>query len=215
MLSLSVYITIFLLTSITFILENYKILAIDLSWSHASKPILKKGIVERTTLIKRKIKRAVAKHIGWVTKTDIAELDTEKNLQESFKKPIIASLVTIPILFLIADQISAMLIASIIAGIIAYFLTCKMRKKIIITAVLVVSIATTYMMINANIILVAKGYTMLELISLSLGAIGVYLLLFAILLIPLSLLSWSVTHIIRNLKEEKEPLLILEGRCDL
>ena len=208
-------ITIFLLTSITFILENYKILAIDLSWSHASKPILKKGIVERTTLIKRKIKRAVAKHIGWVTKTDIAELDTEKNLQESFKKPIIASLVTIPILFLIADQISAMLIASIIAGIIAYFLTCKMRKKIIITAVLVVSIATTYMMINANIILVAKGYTMLELISLSLGAIGVYLLLFAILLIPLSLLSWSVTHIIRNLKEEKEPLLILEGRCDL
>ena len=192
-----------------------KIYAIDLSWSNSLKPILKKGIAERASSAINKIKNALGRYIGGVTKTDIAELDTEKSLKESFKKPIIASLVTIPILFLITDQISAMIIASIIAGLVAYFLTCRIRKKIIITAVLVACIATVYMMINAHIILIEKGYTFFELITLSLGAIGVYLLLFALFLIPLSLISWAVTNIIRNLKEEKEPLLILEGRCDL
>lgn len=209
------FITMFLLTSITFIGEKYIILTTDRSWRHTSKLILKRETIEQTSLTKKKIKRALGKRIGWISKIDLAETDTKKPLSESLVKPILASLVIIPILLLISDQIMAMIIAASIAGLVAYFISCKIRRKIILTAVLAISMAIAYMMIHANIILIAKDYTMMELMALGLGATGVYLLLLAVLLIPLSLLSWFLTRLIRNLKERKDPLLSLEGRCDL
>jgi preprotein translocase subunit Sec61beta len=109
----------------------------------------------------------------------------------------------------------AMIIAALIAGLVAYFVSCKIRRKIILTTVLAISMAIAYMMIHTNIILTTKDYTMIELMALGLGATGVYFLLLGVLLIPLSLLSWFLTHLIRNLKEQKDPLLMLEGRCDL
>ena len=56
---------------------------------------------------------------------------------------------------------------------------------------------------------------MLELMALSLGAIGIYLLLLALLLIPLALVSWELVRLIRNVKEQYDPLLSLEGSYDL
>ena len=73
----------------------------------------------------------------------------------------------------------------------------------------------SYMMIQTNITVISKQHTMMELMTLILGAFSIYLLLFAILLIPLSLIAWFLIRIIRNVKERKDPLLSLEGRCDL
>jgi hypothetical protein len=76
-------------------------------------------------------------------------------------------------------------------------------------------IAIIHMAIQSNLIVISKEHTMLELMALSLGAIGIYLLLLALLLIPLALVSWALVRLIRNVKEQKDPLLSLDGRCDL
>jgi hypothetical protein len=55
----------------------------------------------------------------------------------------------------------------------------------------------------------------MESLGLGVGAIGIYLLALAFFLFPLSCLSWYFTHKLRNVKEQKDPLLVLEGRCDL
>lgn len=209
------FITISLLTLITFAAEKYAVLTVDLSWHRASKLILKKGMIERTLVAKRKIKQSLDKHIGWITKTNLTEINPKESSWQAITKPIIASLAVMPILFLIADQILAAILAIMIAGLIAYFIRCKLRRKIILTAVLVLSMATTYMIICTNLMLIENNYTILELMTLELGAMGVYLLLLAALLIPLSFLSWFLIHLIRNFKEYKDPLLILDGGCDL
>ena len=108
-----------------------------------------------------------------------------------------------------------MIIATVLAGVIAYFISCKLRKKIILATVFIASISIVYMIILSNLIILDKGYGILEIFSLSLGAIGIYVLLLAVLLVPLSLIAWFISRLMRNLKERKEPLLMLEGRCDL
>ena len=208
------FITMLLLTSITFTGEKYTILTTDMSWRHRSKLILKKETIKRTSMAKRKIRQALGRYIGWITKTDLAEIET-KNLSSSLVKPILASSIIIPILFLITDQIAAMIVSTLIAGLVAYFISCKMRKKIILTTVLATSMAITYMIIHANILLIAKCNNILELMALGLGAVGVYLLILGFFLIPLILLSWCSVRLLRNLKERKDPLLMLEGSCDL
>jgi len=75
--------------------------------------------------------------------------------------------------------------------------------------------AITYMIIHTNILLIAKCNNILELMALGLGAVGVYLLILGFFLIPLILLSWCLVRILRNLKERKDPLLMLDGSCDL
>ena len=80
---------------------------------------------------------------------------------------------------------------------------------------LAMSIAIAHMMIQSNMIILSQEHTLMELMALSLGAMGIYLLVLSILLIPLSLATWFLTRIIRNLKERKDPLLSLEGSCDL
>lgn len=76
-------------------------------------------------------------------------------------------------------------------------------------------IVITHMIIQSNLIVISREHTMLELMALSLGAIGIYLLLLALLLIPLALVSWALVRLIRNVKEQSDPLLSLEGRYDL
>jgi len=91
-------------------------------------------------------------------------------------KPVLASSVVTPILFLIIDQIAAMIKSTLIAGLAGYFIICKTRKKIILTIILTMSMVITYMMIYANILLITKHHTTLELMALGLGTVGVYLL---------------------------------------
>lgn len=77
----------------------------------------------------------------------------------------------------------------------------------------------TYMVffsiIQSHMIIFSKYETMLEFWAVSLGALEIYILIFTILLIPLTFISWAIINLIRNLKEQKDPLLCLEGRCDL
>jgi len=208
-------ITAVLLVSITLISKMYNILSIDLSWRHATRSIIKKHTIDKMSERKRNIKRSLGKKIGWISKADIGEIDIKEDPAKSFIKPVLASLVVIPILFIISDQLIAMLLAVIITGIIAYFISCKIRRKIILTAVTTVSIAVTHMIIQSNLIIMEKDQELMETLSFSLGAIGIYLLILGLLLVPLSLISWFIVRQIRNLKERKEPLLILEGKCDL
>ena len=208
-------ITAVLLVSITLISKMYSILSIDLSWQHATRLIIKIHIIDKMSERKRNIKKSLGKKIGWISKTDLGEIDMEEDPTKSFVKPVLASLIIIPILFFINDQVIAMVLAVIITGVIAYFISCKIRRKIILTAVLTISIAITHMIVQSNLIIIEKNQELMETFSFSLGTIGIYLLILGLLLVPLSLISWFIVRQIRNLKERKEPLLILEGRCDL
>jgi len=208
-------ITMFMLISITFTGEKYTIWTTNRSWLHPSKLILKKETIARTSLIHRKVRRWMGKNVGWITKTDIAEIETKKTFLQSLVKPVLASSIVIPILFLISDQIAAMIISTLIAVISGYFISCKTRKKVILTIILTTSMAITYMTIYSNMLIITKYTETIELMALGLGAVGVYLLLLGIILIPLILLSWFSVCTLRNVKERKDPLLILEGRCDL
>ena len=109
----------------------------------------------------------------------------------------------------------SMFISVFLAGVIAYMISCKLRKKIVLTTFIVLIIACIDMIIRTNIIIFEKNMTMLELMSLSMGAMGVYLLMISLLLIPLSIITWLIARFIRNVKERKNPLLCLEGSCDL
>ena len=208
-------ITAVLLVSITLISKMYNILSIDLSWRHATRSIIKKHTIDKMSERKRNIKRSLGKKIGWISKADIGEIDIKEDPAKSFIKPVLASLVVIPILFIISDQLIAMILAVIITGVIAYFISCKIRRKIILTAVITISIAVTHMIIQSNLIIMEKDQELMDALSFSLGAIGIYLLILGLLLVPLSLISWFIVRQIRNLKERKEPLLIVEGKCDL
>jgi uncharacterized membrane-anchored protein YitT (DUF2179 family) len=110
---------------------------------------------------------------------------------------------------------SAMIISVVLGGVLAYLISCKQRKEIILTVLITIIIAFTHMMIQSNLIILEKGTTTLEILALSLGAIGIYMLLLTLLLIPLAAIAWLITRAIRNVKERKDPLLSLEGRCDL
>ena len=209
------FITVSLLTLITVATDGYTIWVTERSWHHAPKIILKKGIMKKMHSFKEDTTQSLEKRVGWIGKMDLAEIDEGVIPLKSLAKPVIASSVVIPFIFLISDQITAMIIASITAGLIAYFISCKIRRKIILAAVLTTCIYITYMLLKSNIALLTREYTIMELMTLEIGAAGVYLLLLTIFLIPLSLISWYLTRLMRNIKEQKDPLLMLEGSCDL
>lgn len=208
-------ITMGILVAITFIGDNIGRLRIDHCWKHTSKIILKKSIFNRLASFKNMAKSGIKTKILWIGKLDFADKHAEENKFLTYGKPLIASLITLPVLFFISDQISAMILAVFLTGIFAYLISCKIRRKIVLTAFIAIIMSFVHMVIQTNLIVLSKEQTMMELMALSLGAIGIYLLIFSLALIPLSLASWLITRQIRNLKERKDPLLSLEGSCDL
>jgi len=208
-------ITMFILISITFFTDKISTFSIDRSWRHASKTILKKRTVKKITNATRKVRRAMGRGLWWVTKLDFSQRFGKENTFTSIGKPVIAALLALPILFLITDQMTAMFIAVIITGLFAYFISCKIRRKIVLTVFITISIAITHMVIQTNLLIMSTEHTTLEILALSFGAVGIYLLILTLLLIPLSLISWILARLIRNVKERKDPLLSLEGGCDL
>jgi len=204
-----------ILIIITIISRVYNVMSIDLSWRFAPRTILKKQTIKKMGYTKVNIKKSFSKKIGWIIKTDLAEIDIKGPEFKSFIKPILAALIVLPILFIFNDGLIAMIIAVIIAGVIAYSISCKIRTKIILTALVTMSIATAYMIIQSNLVILEKQNESLVTLSYLMGATGIYLLVFGLILVPLSLLSWFIVRRIRNLKERREPLLMLEGKCDL
>jgi len=207
--------TMLLLISITFIGSKTANWLIDSSWCHSSHLILKKSVIERFRIIKKKTKKALGKSMGWIIKIEFGNKEETDSNYSKYVKPIIASIVIFPILFLITDPVTAMVISVIIGGLFAYSISCKVRKKIVLTSLIIMVIAIIHMTIQSNFVILDKYTDNLEILSLSFGVIGVYLLLLSLLLIPLIAISWALTRFIRNLKEQKDPLLSLEGHCDL
>lgn len=58
--------------------------------------------------------------MGWIIKVDFSEIKFKETVFSSIGNPIIAALLIIPILFLLEDQILAMFIAVLIAGLLAF-----------------------------------------------------------------------------------------------
>ena len=209
------FITIFMFLSMTFIGERLTILAINRSWRYPSRVIIKKDILVKAKKIKKNIKHSIGKSLGWIMKIDFSESKFKDTSFSKIGKPIIAAIAIIPIFFLLEDQMLAMIISVIIAGLIAYFISCKARNNIVLTVLLTVVIAITSMAIYSHLVIISKELTLIELMAISLGIIGIYVLLFSLILIPLALISWFITRLFRNLKERKDPLRSLEGSCDL
>jgi len=207
-------ITLLILVSITFVIEKTNIFIIDRSWKHPSRVIIKKEVTNKIRALGKNAKRRISKTMGWILKINYEKIEGKKFFSK-YIKSFMASFVIIPILFLLEDPLIAMFIAVITGGIIAYFVSCKTRKKIVLTVFLIMIMSIVHILIQSNIIIFEKNVTLLETITLSMGVTCVYLLIFTILLIPLSAVVWYITKTMRNVKEEKEPLLSLEGRCDL
>ena len=208
-------ITMFMLISITFVGDQISNWRIDKSWRYPSRLIVKGKTVKKVASAKSKVKNTVGRGIGSIINIDLTENKFKEKISEYAKKPVIASLVIMPIIFILEDKVLAMLIAVLIAGALAYFISCKIRNKIILTTLIVMLLAVAHMMITSNMIIISQKHTMLETLALSVGAFGIYLLLLVALLVPFALISWGLTRFIRNLKERKDPLLSLEGSCDL
>ena len=198
--------TVFLIVLSDYISKNYVSMKIDLSWHYAPKHFIKKATIKRLSSPKRKIKSFIRTQ-AWIGKINLTDIDP--------KKPILASLVLIPLLLLLSSELLAAVLAAILAGVIVYFVSCKVRSKIVLASVITFSVAIFYLIIKANLYLVTSEYDLIGSVSLGLGITGVYLLILSLLLVPLALISWYAAHLIRNLKEQKDPLLVLEGKCDL
>jgi signal peptidase I len=209
------FITFIILISITFFAEKYSNISIDLSWRYAYRIIIKEKTIKKLSNKKEKFKIILGKNFGWILRADLSKINTKETSVIKYVKPSIPALILIPVLYLIDDKLLAMFLAVIIAGIFAYFISCKLRNKLIITTIVTMGLMITHMVIQSSLIIFSKYETMLEFWAVSLGALGVYILIFTLLLIPLTFISWAIIHLIRNLKEQKDPLLCLEGRCDL
>jgi hypothetical protein len=199
--------TVLLIVLLSYLSNKYVDLNIDYSWQHAAKLFFKKGIGERIRNIKVKTKKGVRTRFGWIAQINLAEMDT--------KPLLLGSLLIIPLLLLLNSEILAMVIASLLSGLVAYLIKCEYRKKIVFASVISMMIGMGYILWMTNYSLFTGNRPIIEAIALGMGAIGVYLLVLALLIIPLAYISWYIVHLFRNVKERKDPLLILEGRCDL
>lgn len=207
--------TMVMLISITFVGDKIAVLMLDRSWRHPSKIVINKRMRRRISSIKNRTSRTISRGMFWVTKLDFGEKYGNESKFSTYGKAIIASMLTLPILFFVTDQLSAMIIAVFITGLFAYSISCKIRRKIVLTVFITIVISMLHMIIQSNLVILSKELTFIEIMAYTLGTTGIYLLIFAIALIPLSIVSWLVTRLIRNVKERKDPLLSLEGSCDL
>jgi signal peptidase I len=199
--------TIVLILLCAFIENKYRLIEINLSWHYAPKTYLKKGIRTQITLGTTRVKRGVVTRLGWLSGTNLATFD--------IKPVIIGSVLVVPLLLLLNSEFLAMTIASIIAGLIAYTLSCQMRRKIVLASVVAMIVSIVFLSIKTNYFVMMQQKSLMESLGLSMGAMGIYLLALAFFLLPLSFISWYLTFKLRNVKERKDPLLVLEGRCDL
>jgi len=199
--------TILTMIVVSFIGKRYRSCEINLSWHYAPRLYLKKGVVQRFKTVFKASKKVVSERFGWVSSVDLSEID--------LKPLVLGSFILIPLFLVLNSEILAMVIASIASGILAYYLRCRLRKQIILVSSTVMIMTILFLSLKTNYDLFTSNKTIMESLALGLGSVGVYLLLLAFLLVPISVVSWYITNQIRNLKERKEPLLILEGRCDL
>jgi signal peptidase len=203
---LSVF-TLLLIISTAYVYQKFSSLTLDISWRYAPPLYAKLALKQKLVTSICKVKQIIGKKVGWIIRLNFEDINIQK--------PILASLIIIPILFLLSNEMLAMTVTAIAAGIIAFFISCKVRVKIVLTTLLTMTIAIIFSIAKTDQYLLTSNRTAIEILALSIGALGTYLLVLSLLLLPLSLIAWYIAKRIRNLKEQKDPLLILEGSCDL
>jgi len=208
-------ITVFILIAVTFAGDKIGNWLIDRSWYHPARIIVKRKTVKKVTNAKERAKSFVGRGVSWLINLNFSDIKLKDNFSSYVKKPIVASILIFPIIFFLEDKMLAMFISIFIAAILAYLISCKVRSKIVLTVLFTMGIAIAHMLVETNLIILSQERTMVELMALLLGAIGIYLLVLAILLVPFAIATWLIARFIRNLKERKDPLLSLEGSCDL
>ena len=208
-------ITVLMLVSITFIGNKTSEIVIDHSWKNPARLILNKKIVKRTVQIKNILVKDIKNGMSRIMEINFLEKKVTDTDFGIIGKPLIAALCILPIIYLVEDQISAMIISVFIAGVIAYMISCKIRQKIVLAILIALTLSVSNMIIQSNLIIRSQSMPTLELLALTLSATGVYLLLLSFCLIPFSIIGWLIVRVIRNVKERKDPLLSLEGSCDL
>ncbi len=159
--------TLLLLIGITFISDKIVVLAIDRSWSHHSRIIIKKNYVKKIFSLKGRIKKALSKSMGWILEIKYSKSEGKETFFTNYGKPFISSLVLIPFLFFINDPLAAMMISIILGGIIAYFISCKLRRKIVLTTLIIMTITAIHMTIQSNLIIIEQQTDMMNILSLS------------------------------------------------
>jgi signal peptidase I len=198
---------ILLMVGITYLGNKYRLWEIDISWCHTHKLFLKKGLFQRCISLKRNMKKFLGKKIGWILSLDLMNID--------LKLIVLSTVIIIPIYLFFSSEILAMVVASISAGLIAYFMKCKLRNKIVLASVVTMIFNLSLIIIKTNYKLISTNRSIIESMSLGMGAVGIYFIALAFLLIPIAIATWYITSKMRNVKEQKDPLLMLEGRCDL
>ena len=200
-------VTVIFIVGVAAIMEKLRNIEINISWQFAPRIFIRRKFSKQLVLYCKRIKKGISHRVGWINSIDIAEVDK--------KSLLMASVVVIPLLLLLKSDILAMVVGSLLVGLVAYCLKCKLRRGIVMVSLLASVLCIGYMILESNYYIFLSGRPVLQSLTLTLGALGVFFLTLAALLIPLSLFTWYLAHTLRNLKEQKDPLLMLEGRCDL
>jgi hypothetical protein len=205
--SIFTFFTIVLILTCAYIGDKYRMAEINLCWHYAPKTILRKSVGHTLLSLKKKMRDGFVKHLSWLSEMNLAIFDP--------KPIIIGSILVIPLALFFSSEILAMVIAALIGSLLTYTLRGTMRRKVVLTAVVAMLVTIGYISVKINFLLLTQNHPFVESLGLGMGAVGIYLLALAFFLAPLSLLAWYLTHTLRNLKERKDPLLVMEGRCDL
>ena len=131
------------------------------------------------------------------------------------KKPLIASIIPLPLILFISSDILVIVLASLIGGIIGYFISCKQRRQIISASIIPVFLLTGYSVLKTSWFVLSVTPELMEALTIILGIVALYLIIIALFIPVLCGMTWLIARSFRNLKEHKHPMLLLEGRCDL
>ena len=201
------FFTVLLIVAIDYSNKWYQRWCIDRCWVKIKRSLLERCVLSPTLKIKQSIVTTVKERGDWLSTT--FESDSWKY------KPVIASLVVLPFLCIIQDDMLAMVISSFSSGLISYFISCKQRSKVILATLLPLCYVTIYIIMKTNLFVFSQYETLLEPLTIGLGVMALYLLILGLILIPIVIIPWEVSRYFRNLKERKNPLAIMEGPCDL
>lgn len=208
-------ITIVLLAILTIIEKQYNIISTCRSWCNPKKILIRKKQADKIIKLKNTTKQKIIEKTTNFFNIELLDDKIEKINTKNLAKPIAASLIIIPILFYINDETTAMIISAILSGVTAYLISCKLRKKIILSSIITLTIFMMVLIITNTLTVLTLEQEILNIFTSVTGTIGVYMLFIGILMIPIPITGWIISRLIRNVKEQRRPLLMLERKCDL
>ncbi len=200
-------VTLLIILAAALLEETAYVLQVNLSWHYAPRPMLKTRWRARIAHARLRFRRGLARNVLWVSQVNLASLQARPFL--------IGGLIAVPFFFLMQSTLTALVVAAVLAGLVAYLFRCRLREKIVLAVVMSLCVSLCLLMGKIGFDILTASRSVIETLGLVMGALGIYLLVVAFLLVPVVLTSWGLTHLCRNVKEQRDPLLALEGGCDL